>query len=376
MFHIATGLVAVYVIWNVIWRSPRHALINYGLAVAAILASQHHLITRLFFGSMASPEVPAPVLMFAGWGFGALLISAVLALMLDLAGAGLRLAGKWRHRPMMVPSARLYACSGLLALALSGVAVWQAVKVPEVRTIEIAMADLPSSFDGYRIVQVTDLHASRLLQRPWMTAVVAKANALDPDLMLLTGDMVDGTVASRGKDVEPLRSLQARHGVFAVPGNHDYYGGYEEWLAHFRTLGLRMLLNEHVNIHNGQDALVLAGVTDKVAERSGQPMPDIRAALTGVPKNAPVILMSHRPAGAAVNAAAGVELQLSGHTHGGHLAGFHWAVQLANEGYVSGHYQVGAMALYVSNGAGLWAGFPLRLGARSEITEIILRASR
>lgn len=137
-----------------------------------------------------------------------------------------------------------------------------------------------------------------------------------------------------------------------------------------------MLLNDHVAVSNGKDSIMLAGITDSVAARTGLPLPDVNAALAGVPKETVVILLSHRPAGAQVSAAAGADLQLSGHTHGGHLFGFHWIVQAANEGYVSGRYTVGDMQLYVSHGAGLWAGFPVRLGRSSEITEITLRRVR
>lgn len=260
-------------------------------------------------------------------------------------------------------------------MVLSVVGVWQAVRVPDVRSIEIELAQLPAELDGFRLVQLTDMQVSRLLQRPWMEAVVARANALEPDLMLLTGDMVDGTVAARRDDVEPLRDLAARHGVYAIPGNHEYYADYQQWLDHFSSLGLRMLLNEHVTIEREGGELVLAGITDLAAARFDLPLPSIEAALAGVAEEAAIVLLSHRPPGAEANARAGADLQLSGHTHGGQVLGLHWITQWANGGYVSGGYDVDGMHLYVSNGAGLWNGFPLRLGQSAEITEIILRAA-
>lgn len=264
---------------------------------------------------------------------------------------------------------------GIAAMVLSVVGVWQAVRVPDVRSIEIELAQLPAELDGFRLVQLTDMQVSRLLQRPWMEAVVARANALEPDLMLLTGDMVDGTVAARRDDVEPLRDLAARHGVYAIPGNHEYYADYQQWLDHFSSLGLRMLLNEHVTIEREGGELVLAGITDLAAARFDLPLPSIEAALAGVAEEAAIVLLSHRPPGAEANARAGADLQLSGHTHGGQVLGLHWITQWANGGYVSGGYDVDGMHLYVSNGAGLWNGFPLRLGQSAEITEIILRAA-
>jgi predicted MPP superfamily phosphohydrolase len=247
--------------------------------------------------------------------------------------------------------------------------------VPDAREVEITLDRLPVELDGLRVVHLSDLHASRLLHGSWQRAVVEKANALDPDLILITGDLVDGTPAHRAADVAPLRGLKARLGVLAAPGNHEYYSGYEAWMAAFAKLGLRVLSNRHVVIKDRGRALVVAGTTDRGgAARFGLPGPDVGAALAGAPKGVPVLLMSHQPRDAAKNAEAGVDLQLSGHTHGGQIAGLHLIVRAANEGFVSGLYRVGAMWLYVSNGAGLWNGFPVRLGRPSEITSIVLRS--
>ncbi|KIP97681.1 MULTISPECIES: metallophosphoesterase [Pseudomonas] len=373
MFHLITGLIALYVFWRMIciqrWSRPVKAL----LGVLILLVAEHHLITRSFFGSMASPEIPGEVLMLLGWAFGALIVSALVLLVLDFTALVFARAGAV-GRAAKAPGLR--AGVGAAAMLLSAFGVWQAVRVPDVRDVEIELAQLPSELDGLQLVQLTDLHASRLLQRPWMEAVVAKANALQPDLMLITGDLVDGTVAAREQDVEPLRDLRARLGVYAIPGNHEYYAEYQNWLGHFESLGLPMLLNEHVTIEDAGASLVLAGITDPAASRFGQPLPDIEAALAGVPQEAAVILLSHRPLAASGNALAGADLQLSGHTHGGQVLGMHWVTQAFNEGYVSGLYTVGDMRLYVSNGAGLWNGFPLRLGKPSEITRITLRAAK
>ncbi len=373
MFHLITGLIALYVFWRMIciqrWSRPVKAL----LGVLILLVAEHHLITRSFFGSMASPEIPGEVLMLLGWAFGALIVSALVLLVLDFTALVFARAGAV-GRAAKAPGLR--AGVGAAAMLLSAFGVWQAVRVPDVRDVEIELAQLPSELDGLQLVQLTDLHASRLLQRPWMEAVVAKANALQPDLMLITGDLVDGTVAAREQDVEPLRDLRARLGVYAIPGNHEYYAEYQNWLGHFESLGLPMLLNEHVTIEDAGASLVLAGITDPAASRFGQPLPDIEAALAGVPQEAAVILLSHRPLAASGNALVGADLQLSGHTHGGQVLGMHWVTQAFNEGYVSGLYTVGDMRLYVSNGAGLWNGFPLRLGKPSEITRITLRAAK
>ncbi|MPS77753.1 MAG: metallophosphoesterase [Achromobacter sp.] len=373
MFHVFTGLISLYVIWRFVLPLSLSRPAKILLSLLLLGAAEHHLVTRNFFGSMASPEVPATLLMVLGWLFGALLLLAMLLLLRDVAGVVVYAFSRPRGRRLL--AARAWGKgAAVLALMLSAIGVWQAVRVPDVKTLEIALPKLPPELDGFRLVQLTDLHASRLLQAPWIDAVVKKANGLDPDLIVITGDLVDGTTDARAADVLPLQALRARHGVYAIPGNHEYYAQYARWLPAFEQLGLRLLLNEHVTLTPNGQRLVLAGITDKMAAAYDEPVPDATRALNGVPKTDPVILLSHRPIGAAQNARLGAGLQLSGHTHGGQILGPHLLTQLANEGYVSGQYEVDGMQMYVSNGTGLWPGFPIRLGRPSEITQIVLRS--
>ena len=375
MFHLITAIIALYVIWRFVRPLSVGRAGKIGLGVLLLLIAEHHLVTRTFFGSMASPEVPGQVLVVLGWAFASLILLALLLLIRDLVGIVVW-ALRGRTGRVLLGGSRLGIALGLISTGLSAVGVWQAIRVPDVKTMEIVLPRLPAELDGLRIVQLTDLHASRLLQAPWLQAVVNKTNALKPDLILITGDLVDGSPRARVDDVQPLKDLRARYGVFAIPGNHEYYVDYVHWLPAFEQLGLHMLLNEHVLItHNGRD-LVLAGVTDKAAQPFKLPEPDIIKALKGAPAGDPVILLSHRPGGALLNAGQGVDLQLSGHTHGGQILGPHLIAKWANEGFVSGLYAVAGMQLYVSNGTGLWNGFPVRLGRPSEITEIVLRAPK
>lgn len=375
MFHLITAIIALYVIWRFVRPLSVGRAGKIGLGVLLLLIAEHHLVTRTFFGSMASPEVPGQVLVVLGWAFASLILLALLLLIRDLLGIVVW-ALRGRTGRVLLGGSRLGIALGLISTGLSAVGVWQAIRVPDVKTMEIVLPRLPAELDGLRIVQLTDLHASRLLQAPWLQAVVDKTNALKPDLILITGDLVDGSPRARVDDVQPLKDLRARYGVFAIPGNHEYYVDYVHWLPAFEHLGLHMLLNEHVLItHNGRD-LVLAGVTDKAAQPFKLPEPDIIKALKGAPAGDPVILLSHRPGGALLNAGQGVDLQLSGHTHGGQILGPHLIAKWANEGFVSGLYAVAGMQLYVSNGTGLWNGFPVRLGRPSEITEIVLRAPK
>lgn len=373
MFHVFAALIGLYVIGRFVPPLPVGTLWKWLIAFVILLVSQYHLVNRLFLGGMASPEVPFPVLAFGGWLFGAFILLAGFLLIRDIVSLFLWTA----HKTGLIPVSIIFGYRwmlglGMASLLLSAIGVWQAVRIPDVRRIDITLEKLPAELDGLKLVQLTDLHASRLFQATWIRAVVNRTNALNPDLIVITGDLVDGSTIHRAPDVAPLADLKARLGVFAVTGNHEYYSNYINWMKAFRRLGLNILGNEHALIADRDRALVLAGVTDRVAANFGLPEPDIGKALSGAPSDLPVILMAHQPKGSPTYANAGVDLQLSGHTHGGQVLGIHWITRMANDGYVSGLYRVGDMQLYVSNGTGLWNGFPVRLGKPSEITEIVL----
>jgi predicted MPP superfamily phosphohydrolase len=377
MFHVFSGLICLYIVLRLIPALPWPFAGKCLAALAVLLASQVHLINRTFFGTLASPEAPFAVVAAVGWLFGALILLAVFLVLKDLGGLLLFALGKATGARLSWPVSAAWWAGGLTAAALilAAIGVWQAVRVPDVRALDIVLERLPAEQDGLRLVHLSDLHASRLLQGAWQREVVNKVNALNPDLIVISGDLVDGTPANRAVDVAPWRDFKARLGVLAAPGNHEYYSNYTAWMAAFGELGLRMLSNQHVVIEDKGRALVVAGTTDRNAARFGLPTPDIKAALAGAPKDAVVLLLAHQPREAPKNAEAGVDLQLSGHTHGGQIVGLHLIVQKVNAGFVSGLYRVGAMRLYVSNGTGLWNGFPVRLGRPSEITLITLRSA-
>jgi uncharacterized protein len=371
MIRLIPSLPAVYVIARVVWVSPWPLTLKLGLTVLLLVASQYHLWSRLSSGSVFAPEFPRPVVILFNWAFGALALAAPILLALDaasLVGWGMPGSG-WA-----VPMAWRYAAA-LVAVALAALAVSQALRVPPVKDVTVAIPDLPLGFDGYTILHLSDLHISRLFPAAWAQAVVARANDLGSDLIAVTGDFIDGSLAARRTDVEPLRALRARDGVWAVPGNHEYFFDYDAWMRHLADLGVRVLANAHTVLRRDDSALVLAGVTDRSAPATGHPGPDLTAALAGAPADAPIVLLDHQPANAARAAAHGVKLQLSGHTHGGMIRGLDRLVARGNAGFVSGAYRVGGMLLYVSNGTGLWPGFALRLGRPSELTRITLRTS-
>jgi hypothetical protein len=345
-------------------------------ALFMLLASLYHIISRYLLRSLASPELPVPVLIIQGWLFFALLLLFLILLLRDVtlialwsarrAGLATRLPGSpLRQAGIMIG----------IALVLSAYGVWQGVRPPEARSVEITLPDLPPALDGFTLAHITDLHASSLLRGPRVRTIVNTVMAMQPDLIVLSGDLLDGSVERRRQDVAPLADLTAPHGVFSGIGNHEYYSDFSDWMARFTELGFTMLQNSHTVIEVNGASLVIAGTTDPVAERYSLPGPDIDAALAGSPENATRILLEHRPGNAGKNATKGVHLQISGHTHGGHFPGFNRIVARFNNGFVSGLYQLGSMQLYVSHGAGLWSGFPVRLGVPSEVTRIVLRAA-
>ncbi len=373
MFHSITLIILAYLVIRFIIPQRWSVITKVIVTIAFLPIAQIHNIYRNFFGSMASPELPFLMVCLISWLFGAFVLLFALVVIKDIINLVLWVLSKV-DLPLKIQCTRWAGLFIVLSLAFSGLGVWQSVRVPDVKTVEITLKNLPPELDGLSIVQISDLHASRLLQGSWVQAVVTKANAQNPDLILLTGDMIDGAYQKRSADIAPISQLSARLGVFAIPGNHEYYSNYTGWVDVFPKLGLSMLHNEHVVIEDKGQAFVLAGTTDRVASRFSFPPPDIEAALQGMPQNIPVILMEHQPRDAAKNAKAGVDLQLSGHTHGGQILGLNLISKYVNKGFVSGLYDVEQMQLYVSNGAGLWPGFAIRLGCPSEITKVILRS--
>lgn len=369
MIRLIPSLPAAYVIARVVWPLAEPLALRLGLAAILLVASQYHLWSRLSSGSVFAPEFPRPIVILFNWAFGAIALAAVMQLALDLValtslalpGGGWAIPAAWR------------AAVAAAAACLAAAAVRQAVRVPPLKDLAVAIADLPAGFDGYTILHLTDLHISRLFPAAWARAVVARANDLEVDLIVVTGDFIDGSLEARRTDVAPLRALRARDGVWAVPGNHEYFFDHDAWMRHLTGLGIRILANAHTILRRDGDALLLAGVTDRSAPATGHPGPDLDAALAGAPPGAPIVLLDHQPANAARAAARGVALQLSGHTHGGMIRGLDRLVARGNAGFVSGAYRVGTMRLYIGNGTGLWPGFALRLGRPSELTRITLR---
>ena len=347
------------------------------ITLFALLVSQQRIINRTFFGAVPSPEMPFEVQAVQGALYSTLILAAIFTLARDVFSFGLW-ASKALHgcSPALASSRKMAGCIAALAFGLSVFGVYQAVRVPDVKKVDIHLANLPPALDGMRIVQLTDTHVSSLLQRSWVQAVVDKTNALDPDLVVITGDLLDGSPASRRDDMAPMSNLQARHGTIFVTGNHEYYSDYDMWMPEIAKLGFLILTNEHTILTHNGTPLAIAGLTDRVSSRFGLLEPDVGTAIAGIPDGTTTILLVHQPMDSREYAKHKVDLQLSGHTHGGQILGLHLLSLYANNGFISGIYEIDDMQLYVSKGTGLWSGFPVRIGVPSEITEITLRTRK
>ena len=362
-----------YIVASLIAFAPCRPLVKVIAGIAFLVISQKYLIYERIGGSFIAPDLPYPLLLSLEILYGFMIILAFLLVIKD--GLTLllwlsRLLGSSWHLPL-TPAMQSIGLV-MVALVVSLYGTWQSLRVPAVRTVEITLAKLPVSLDGFSIVQLSDIHIGPFLKGAWLREVVAKTNGLSPDLVALTGDMIDGSPEELQDDVAPFGDLRAKYGVYGITGNHEYYFRVEEWLPVFAQLGITMLENEHkvLSVAGGAE-LVIAGVPDQAALHYRGAGPNITTALAGAPDTVK-ILMAHRPNG--IEGRRNADLQLSGHTHGGHLFFLKWLISTFNGGLVGGLYKLDGMQLYVSPGTGLWAGFSCRLGVVAEITHIVLRS--
>ena len=265
--------------------------------------------------------------------------------------------------------ARLFGgAAALVGLGVSASGMASALSQVSVNRVRVVIDRLGKARSGYRIVQISDVHVGPTIGKDFIERIVARINGLKPDLVAITGDLVDGSVAELQEHVAPLAKLSAKDGVFFVTGNHEYYSGADEWIAHLGTLGVRVLRNEHVKI-GGDEGFDLAGIDDASSHGNGHG-PDLKKALAGRDDERACVLLAHQPKGIDLADALGVDLQLSGHTHGGQMIPWNFLVRL-QQPFVAGLHKLLRAQIYVSRGTGYW-GPPMRVGAPAEITEIEL----
>lgn len=337
-------------------------------------------VPLVFLLSRVLPHAAARAVLFVPYVWiGMMLLLAFFLLCADLlkllAWVGLKLSG---HGDYFADTARRLLRDRIVAgvvlattLVLTVVSVRNGLAAPAVRRVRVVLDKLPASLDGFRLVQLTDLHLGPTLHRDFLEDVVERTNALEPDLVVITGDLVDASVEHLLPALKPLGELRAAHGVYFSTGNHEYYAGLDEWLPAIEGLGVRVLYNRRVPIEADGAGFDLAGVPDPTGRSYGPGRaPDLEGTLAGRDPVRPVILLAHQSVVIDEASRAGVDLVLSGHNHGGQIWPWMHLVGL-QQPYVSGLHRHDGTAIYVSEGTGFW-GPPMRLGTRSEIALIVL----
>ena len=365
-------------------------------SAALLVVSQVYTIDSLVFRNLSGPDMPAWLLMTQLCLFTAMILFFLLLLANDALHcirwairAAQRHAGQKTR--VIAQSRRAFLCGGtaslgvtlaapVMCLGTSAIGIAQGTALPQLHRMEARLPLLPAALDGFCLVHITDVHIGPLTSIDWVQQTVHLANSVHPDLICLTGDLTDGRwnyqVARGGTRIEAARAFadfQARHGVLACTGNHEYYSDYTGWMQLYAEVGIQMLHYAGVVLRHKGTPLSVVGLDDPMAPGPATSLSQVLSAVPGHREGAIRIVLDHRPTRAAALAAAGADMLLSGHTHGGQCFGMDRIVARANGGYVRGWYTVADMPLYVSNGVGLWSGFPVRLGIPAEIAVITLR---
>ncbi len=330
---------------------------------------------RVFFSQLKEQYDMTLLVFVLNWisyaAFGVMSLLVFYCLLTDIGS----LVWKWTHLPSdpINFDRRVLFGVGVATLITTILGVRQAIAGPVVRRVDIPLRNLPKSFHGFKIVQISDLHVGPTIGREYTQNVVNIANSLQADLIALTGDFVDGTVDDLRVGIAPIAQLKSYHGTFFVTGNHENYWNAAAWMTEFARLGATVLVNEHQLITRDGHSIVLAGVTDYSTKSSTTMVQasDPIKALQGAPAGLTRILLAHQPASYVMAHHAGFDLQLSGHTHAGQYFPFSLMIRFFQKFY-KGLNRYENLWVYVNSGTGYW-GPPLRTGVPSEITLITLR---
>ncbi|MCZ6597978.1 MAG: metallophosphoesterase [Planctomycetota bacterium] len=346
----------------------------------AVLAAMALLMLVAFIGGRVIERAPwFQALQWIGFtAMGLILVLFPLLLFRDvLWGAGLLLGAKGdvdlERRDFLRQSSAMAVLGTGALISIAGLV--QARRRAAVVEVDVPLRDLPDELEGFRIVQITDVHVGPTIGKSFLRAVVDDVLALEPDLVAFTGDLADGYVDELREAVAPLADLDAKHGVYFVTGNHEYYWDPAAWIGEVRRLGLTVLNNEHRLVEVGGARLLVAGVTDYGSEAFvSEHRSDPAAAIDGAPRSDVKLLLAHQPKSLHAARAAGFDLQLSGHTHGGQFFPWNLLIGLAQP-IVAGLERFDRLWVYVSRGTGYW-GPPMRSPRRSEITVVKLTRAR
>ena len=350
----------MYVLGSVIVAWASHRLFVHRLLVASGLRMQRLMwacaalfplgMTQLLWMRHVPRLVAAPIMWLAfGW-VGVVYFLLLACIVFDVI--------RWVLRPHAQARQRLARHSVAGALTAALLEVTQAQAGPELVRVSMPVR---AALSGYRIVQLSDIHIGPTLGATFARQITERVNALHPDLIVITGDLVDGSVPELASEVAPLAALQANDGVVFALGNHEYLSGVDAWIEHLEGLGWRVLRNKRLALPR----LDVVGVDDE--------QPNLAQALAGHSEQKPTLVIAHEPSVFAEACQAGIDVALAGHMHGGQLFPLGVLAWL-DQGYVAGRYTCGSTELYVSSGTGYW-GPPMRLGTRAEITLLELAAS-
>lgn len=364
-----------YYLWARLVRDPAWPLPWRYVGAAVIVLLALSIPSLFIFGRAIGVELPRWMFWTVYSWVGLMFFLVVLLMAADVvqlvAGGAMRMAQA--SSGLTSPerrSALARIVSGgtvMLAITMGITATRSALAGPTLLRVRVPLPRLPKKLAGLRIVQLSDVHVGPTLDGEFVADLVRRTNELEPDIVAITGDLVDDSVAALRRAVAPLRELKARYGVFFVTGNHEYYVGVDPWLDELRRLGVRVLRNERVRVGDGEESVDVAGIDDWSAHEFGPGHgADLAGALAGRDTSVPVVLLAHQPRAIHEAASRGVDLQLSGHTHGGQIWPFGYLVKLTQP-YIDGLHRHGDSVIYVSRGTGYW-GPPMRLGGPSEIT--------
>lgn len=376
LFRSHPFLIALILFTRFVWPLKINKYLKLILGIFFILISLKLYIYLLSGGTMMDPKLNRTLSMLVNaLNFSAIFL-AVLTICRDFINLLYKIIKRQSHATIIPPHNLI--CALILAIfsfSLGSIGTYNAFKTPQITNYTISLNNLPKEADGYSLLFLTDLHISSPISKEDIEDIVTLTNQENADLIVITGDFVDGDVESLKDRTDILFKLKARDGIYAVSGNHEFYSGYLSWLKYFSNGGFKFLENQATVIKSSNNIPLfnLAGVPDKNAWRFNNIGPNIDKALANIDKELPTILLSHQPS-FALEAQEKVDLVLSGHTHGGQAPLIRNLIASANNGLVSGLYDLESTQVIVSNGTKLWMGFPLRLNTPSEIIKITLRS--
>lgn len=366
-------ILAVYVVCSGVLPLKIHWFWKLLSAAVIFLISMKYMAYTMNGGTFFEPAVKGAWMLAWEALYGALILAAFLLLLKDICSLGLWLLGAFGVKTGFSFN-RLVFIVPIFIVSVAG-GFWgmcEGIKVPEVKTETIVFKNLPVQWKGTTIALLSDLHVGPVQRKEWLSEIVKRTNDLNPDIVMITGDFIDGRVQKLLPELEPLKHLKSKYGVYAVPGNHEYYSVYREWMAALPTLGIKVLRNGSDVLTKEGASLVVGGTTDLGASRFGEESPNVEKTFSGTSPEDFRILLAHQPKTGSLSKEK-FDLQLSGHTHGGHIFFMYPILAYFNDGLVSGFYDRGDRKVYVTNGSGLWNGFTMRVSVPSEITFITLQ---